>query len=339
MPDERFFHAPEPVRLSSLASKFSLEYKGDDKLVYSVAPLHEAAPQDLAFFDNVKYRMAFQTTRAGTCIVRPGFAQEAPDHLSLILSHTPYKTYALIASYLYPQRKPDPYISDKAYLHRSVTIGGGCVIEPGAVLEEGVVLEENCHICANATLGRNVMIGKGSRVGQGASVSHALIGENVTIYPGVRIGQDGFGFAPDPAGFVKVPQLGRVIIKDGVEIGANTCIDRGAGPDTVIGAGTWIDNLVQIGHNVTIGSNCIIVSQCGISGSSILEDYAVLGGQVGVAGHLRIGKAAKIAAQSGVMRNVPPGEEYMGTPCVPIRTFMKQVALLKKMVNNKKSGN
>jgi UDP-3-O-[3-hydroxymyristoyl] glucosamine N-acyltransferase len=132
---------------------------------------------------------------------------------------------------------------------------------------------------------------------------------------------------------VKVPQLGRVIIEDHVEIGANTTIDRGAGPDTVIGAGTWIDNLVQIGHNVKIGRGCVIVSQVGISGSTVIEDYAMLGGQAGVAGHLHIGQGARIAAQSGVMRSIPAGEEQMGSPAMPSKQFMRQVAALKRLIS------
>ena len=159
-----------------------------------------------------------------------------------------------------------------------------------------------------------------------------MIGSYSRLYPGVRVGQDGFGFAIDPAGHVKVPQLGRVIIEEHVEIGANTTIDRGAGPDTVIGQGTWIDNLVQIGHNVKIGRGCIIVSQVGISGSTVLGDFVAVGGQVGIAGHLQIGSGVRIAAQSGIMKDIPAGDEVMGSPAVPIRQYMKQVAFLKRLV-------
>jgi UDP-3-O-[3-hydroxymyristoyl] glucosamine N-acyltransferase len=182
-------------------------------------------------------------------------------------------------------------------------------------------------------IAQNVEIGDQSVIGANASISHALIGANVRIYPGVRIGQDGFGFAIDPAGHVKVPQLGRVIIGDSVEIGANTTIDRGAGPDTHIGQGSWIDNLVQIGHNVKIGRGCVIIAQTGVAGSTVLEDYAVLAAQVGVAGHLTIGMGARIGAQSGVMRDVAAGSEVMGAPAMPAKQFMRQVAMLRKMSN------
>jgi len=164
---------------------------------------------------------------------------------------------------------------------------------------------------------------------------HATVGDNTIIHTGARIGQDGFGFAMGPAGHVKVPQLGRVIVGADVEIGANTTIDRGTGPDTVIGDGCKIDNLVQIAHNVQIGQNCVIVSQTGISGSTELGDFVVLAGQVGLAGHLKIGSGARIAAQSGVMRNVDPGQELGGSPAKPVRAWLKEVATLERLARKK----
>jgi UDP-3-O-[3-hydroxymyristoyl] glucosamine N-acyltransferase len=153
----------------------------------------------------------------------------------------------------------------------------------------------------------------------------------VIIHPGARIGQDGFGFAMGPGGHLKVPQVGRVIIQDDVEIGANTTIDRGANRDTVIGEGTKIDNLVQIGHNVHVGRHCVIVGQVGISGSTVLEDYVVLGGQVGVAGHLRIGMGAQVGAKAGVMNDLAAGGKYLGAPAKPARQMFREVAALTKL--------
>ncbi|MFP4464344.1 MAG: UDP-3-O-(3-hydroxymyristoyl)glucosamine N-acyltransferase, partial [Alphaproteobacteria bacterium] len=204
------------------------------------------------------------------------------------------------------------------YIGQGVEIGNQVWIEAGAVIQEGVKIGNRC------------------RIGAGACVSHALIGDHVRLYPGVRVGQDGFGFAIDPAGHVKVPQLGRVIIEDHVEIGANTTIDRGAGPDTVIGQGTWIDNLVQIGHNVKIGRGCVIVAQVGISGSTIIEDFVAIGGQAGIAGHLRVGSGAKIAAQSGVMNNLEARKEYMGSPAFPKMQFFRHVAALNRLIKKEK---
>jgi UDP-3-O-[3-hydroxymyristoyl] glucosamine N-acyltransferase len=205
------------------------------------------------------------------------------------------------------------------------------------VIGKGATIGRNCWIEANAVIGCGVVIGDNCRIGPGATVSHALIGNNVRLYPGVRVGQDGFGFAIDPAGFVKIPQLGRVMIEDDVEVGANSCIDRGAGPDTVIGRGTWIDNLVQIGHNVRIGRGCILVGQCGIAGSTVLEDYVVVAAQAGIAGHLHVGKGARIGAQAGVLRNLDAGGEYMGSPCLPMRQNMRQIALLKRLTSRDKT--
>jgi UDP-3-O-[3-hydroxymyristoyl] glucosamine N-acyltransferase len=198
-----------------------------------------------------------------------------------------------------------------------------------------VEIGARCLIGANSVIGQGSVLGDDVRVGPNVSISHALIGARVRLYPGARIGQDGFGFALDPRGYVKVPQLGRVVIENDVEIGANTTIDRGAGPDTVVGAGTMIDNLVQIGHNVRIGRGCVLVSQVGISGSTRLGDYVMIGGQGGLVGHLTIGHGAQIAAQAGIMRDVAPGERVMGSPAVPFREFFRQVAALQKLARKK----
>jgi len=185
-------------------------------------------------------------------------------------------------------------------------------------------------ICKSVTIGAN------SQVGPNASIANAIIGSNTIIHAGVRIGQDGFGFAMGPDGHEKVPQLGRVVIGDHVEIGANTTIDRGTGPDTSIGNGTKIDNLVQIAHNVQIGQNCVLVSHVGISGSTELGDFVVLAGQVGVAGHLKIGSGTRVAAQSGVMRNIGAGQEMGGSPAKPVRKWLKEVATLERLAQKKK---
>jgi len=168
-------------------------------------------------------------------------------------------------------------------------------------------------------------------------VRYAIVGSRVRIFAGARIGEDGFGFAPDPSGHVKVPQLGRVLIGDDVEVGANATIDRGAGPDTIIGEGCRIDNLVQIGHNVRLGKGCIIIAQSGISGSTVLEDHVIVAAQGGLTGHLRIGKGARIGAQAGIMRDVPAGESVLGSPAVPVRQFFRQVTTLARLTTGKKN--
>jgi UDP-3-O-[3-hydroxymyristoyl] glucosamine N-acyltransferase len=187
-------------------------------------------------------------------------------------------------------------------------------------------------------VGPDVRIGRDRSIGPQSTIQCALIGNRVIVHAGVRIGQDGFGFAMGPGGHLKVPQIGRVIIQNDVEIGANTTIDRGANRDTTIGEGTKIDNLVQIGHNVTIGRHCVIVSQVGISGSTEVGDYVAIGGQAGLTGHLKIGAAAQVAAQSGVMRDIPGGERWGGSPAAPMRDWMKRVALLERLTRRDPSG-
>ncbi len=335
MADPKFFDRAGPVTLGQLAemtgAKLS-EGSDPDYEIHDVAALDTAGENDISFFDNKKYRDQFRNTRAGACLVSPEMAGEAPEGVHLLITPFPYKAYAHTAQFFYPEKWPDAFISPAASIDDSAQVGKECVIDPGAVIGEGAKIGDHCWIEANAVIGRNVEIGDHSRIGANATLSHCSIGSYVRLYPGVRIGQDGFGFAIDQAGHVKVPQLGRVIVEDKCEVGANTCIDRGAGPDTIIGSGTWIDNLVQIGHNVKTGKGCVLVSQVGISGSTVLGDFVAMGGQAGVAGHLNIGTAARIAAKAGVMRDVPPGEEQMGAPAMPIKKFMRQVALLNRMI-------
>lgn len=341
MADPSFFDKAGTFALQELAERTGARIRedqaqGSEKVVKDVAPLSSAGPEELTFLDNRKYRNDFLNSRAGACFVTEEMAKLAPETMICLITPAPYKAYARAAAIFYPFAFPAPHISERANIHPSAKISENCVIEAGACIGEGATLGEGCWVEHGAVIGRNVQIGPGGRIGPNASVTHAIIGKNANIYPGARIGQDGFGFAIDPAGHVKVPQLGRVIIGDNVEIGANTTIDRGAGPDTVIGSGTWIDNLVQIGHNVVIGKGCIIVAQVGISGSTHIGDYVAIGGQVGIAGHLKIGQGAKIGAQSGVMRDIPPGEEQLGSPAFPIKQTMRQISALNRLIQKKK---
>jgi UDP-3-O-[3-hydroxymyristoyl] glucosamine N-acyltransferase len=206
------------------------------------------------------------------------------------------------------------------------------------VIEAGVRLGARCQIGHNTVIAAGVELGEDCRVGANVTLSHCLIGARVVLHPGVRIGQPGFGFAPDPGGPVKIPQLGRVIVGDDADIGANTTIDRGSGHDTVIGPRTMIDNLVQIAHNVVLGRGCVLAAQVGIAGSTRLGDFVMAGGQSGVAGHLEIGSGARIAAQAGVIRDVAPGQTVCGMPALPIGLFMKQVAILKRLAKKRDGG-
>lgn len=339
MADPRFFQRQPAKSLSDLAALCGGRIAHDadaGRMIDDVAPLDVAAEGHISFLDNVRYKDSFKSSKAAACIVAEPMAEFAPAGMALIISKNPYKSYALVAQAFYPDSFPAAQISPAAFVDPSAKVGAGCVVEAGAVIKANAVIGDGSWIEANAVIGEGVEIGTKSRIGANATVSHAVIGSGTRLYPGARVGQDGFGFAIDPAGHVKVPQLGRVIIGDHVEIGANSCIDRGAGPDTVIGSGTWIDNQAQIGHNVKIGKGCVLVAQCGIAGSTVLEDYVVIAAQVGVAGHLRIGMGARIGAQSGVMKDVPAGAEQLGSPAGPSKDFMRQIIALKRLTKPQK---
>jgi UDP-3-O-[3-hydroxymyristoyl] glucosamine N-acyltransferase len=257
--------------------------------------------------------------------------------MALLLTPEPYKAYARAAWAFYPPQRPPSSVAATAVVDPSARLGADCWVGEYAVIEAGAEIGARCRIGHHAVISRGVVLGDDVTVGTHVSLSHCFIGSRVTLYPGVRIGQDGFGFAPDPSGHLKVPQLGRVIVEDDVEIGANTTIDRGAGPDTIVRRGTMIDNLVQLGHNVVVGRGCVLVSQVGISGSTKLGDFVMVGGQAGMAGHLTIGSGAKIAAKSGLMRDVPAGETVCGQPAVPINEFFRQVAAVQRLAKKKEN--
>ena len=336
MADPRFFSVAGPFTVAEIAKRIGAEIGGAgmrDRELRDVAPLETATERDLSFLDNRLYIDRFRVTRAGAVIVNEKLAAEAPKDATLLIVPTPYRAYALAAQVFYPEPPPTPGISPSAIIDRTAQLGDGCAVDHHAVIGPAVVIGQRCSIGANAVIGAAVVLGDDVRVGANATVSHCVIGARVKLYPGVCIGQDGFGFAPDPDAPVKVPQLGRVVIGDDVEVGANTTIDRGAGPDTIIGAGTMIDNLVQIGHNVQIGRGCVLVSQVGISGSTRLGDFVMIGGQVGLAGHLTIGNGARIGAQAGVMRDVAPGEAVLGSPAMPIKEFHYLTAYIRRLAS------
>jgi UDP-3-O-[3-hydroxymyristoyl] glucosamine N-acyltransferase len=222
-------------------------------------------------------------------------------------------------------------ISTGALVHPQARLENDVVIDPGAVIGPRAEIGSGTIVGPTAVIGPDVRIGRDCAIGAGATVTHALIGDRVIIHPGCRIGQDGFGYLMERGRHGKIPQVGRVIIQDDVEIGAGTTIDRGAIRDTVIGEGSKIDNLVQVGHNVTIGRHCTIVAQTGISGSVTLEDWVVLGGQVGIADHLTIGEGAQVGASSGVMNDIPAGARWFGTPAKPGREMFRELAVLRRL--------
>ncbi len=329
--DPRFFARSGPHPVAAVAAACGAPAPATARMLRGVAPLQTAGPDDVSFLDNRRYAPALEQTRAGAVIVHPALAARVPPTALALVTTEPYVGWARVAALFHPAPPPRPGVHPLALVEPGAEVHPTAEIGPFAVIAAGARIGPGCRIGPAAVIGEGVAIGAACRVGAHASISHALLGERVFIYPGARIGQEGFGFATTAAGFVTVPQLGRVVIEDDVEIGANSTVDRGSAQDTVIGAGSRLDNLVQIGHNVRLGRCCVIVSQAGISGSTVLEDFVMAGGQAGLTGHLHIGRRARIGAQAGVMADVPAGADVVGSPSMPVREFFRQVATLRRL--------
>ena len=332
MGDARFFlqAGPHSALVIAEAAGASVAPEHADRMLHGVAPLQTATVRDLSFLDNRRYADGLAASAAGAVLVHPSMQARVPPGCVALVTDAPYLGWARATALFHPRPAVAAGVHPSATIAASARIDPSAEIGPFAVIGADVEIGAGCQIGAGVVIGPSCSLGADCRIGVQVTLSHALLGKRVVIYPGARIGQDGFGFAPGPAGMVSVPQLGLVRIGDDVEIGANTTIDRGSAQDTVIGAGTRIDNLVQIGHNVRIGQHCVIVAQVGISGSTVLEDFVVIGGQAGVAGHLTIGRKTRIGAQSGVMADVPPGQDMVGTPAQKVKIFFRQIALLKR---------
>jgi len=343
MADPRFFENAGPFSLAQLADIAQAEVHGGDtaRRFDDIQPLQTAASTHVSFLDNRLYVEAFVSSAAGVCLVHQDFADRAPDHMSLLITPEPYRAYARVAYAFYPQscfgHSPKAQIHAAAHVDPTASLGVGCFVDAGAVIGANVKIGAGCSIGANSTIGSNVIMGDGCTVGPNVTLQFAIIGQSCVFHPGARIGQDGFGFAPG-AQHMKVPQLGLVRIGDEVDIGANACVDRGSGPDTIIGPGTKIDNLVQVGHNVEIGRGCLFPALSGFSGSTKVGNHVMMGGGTLVAGHLTIGDGARIAGNSGVMRNVGPGETVAGAPAFPAKEYWRQLAVLRRFAHKKKEA-
>ena len=338
MADTRFFKKVSGLTLADIAKigELKLPDNADLTRVFNdVASIDMATASEVTWAFIPAMREPLKNTKAGAVIVPENFLDLVPEGVIALVSNDPHRSYGLVASAFYP-REVESYISDKASIHPTAQLGEGCRVEAGAYIGANVVLGKKCDIRANAVIEEGVQMGDDCIVGANATISHCIAGSKVYIYPGAHIGQDGFGFAMSAKGPAKVPQLGRVIIGNDVEIGSGTTVDRGAMGDTVISDGCRIDNLVQVAHNVKLGRCCVIVSQVGIAGSCEFGDFVVAGGQVGFAGHLKIGSGAKIAAQSGLMNDVPAGAVLMGSPAVSRVEFMRQQIALQRLTKKKK---
>ena len=333
-----FFRAVAEISITELSQQIGCKIRDDDNgelMIGSAGPIEAAASGSLTFIDNPKYISALRETNAAAVICAPKNLENVPSGVVALISEQPYKAFAsamgvLFPSAMRPQPIVKPGIAEGAYIDPSVRLERDVTVEHGAVIGPNAQIGQNSLIGPNTIIGANVRIGRNSSIAGGASLICAIVGDNVIIHSGVRIGNDGFGFAMGPGGHQKIPQIGRVVIQDNVEIGAGTCVDRGSNRDTIIGEGTKIDNLVMIGHNVVIGRHCVIVGQTGIAGSAELGDYVVLGGQVAINGHVKIGMGVQIAGLSGVSGDVPPGVQWGGVPARPIKHWMRDIARLRR---------
>ena len=333
-PDPRFFESLGPVTLGELAelTGSAREQGRDDFEVAAAAVLGSADGRAVSFLSDRRLADAARATLAGACFVGANDAALLPGGCRAIITPSPQAAWAIATQRLHRPRQIDanaPFVHPDATLEEGVSIGHGAVVGAGAQIGAGT------QIGAHAVIGPGVAIGRRCEIGPAAAIGFALVGNAVHISASVVIGEAGFGVAVGPRGLIDVPQLGRVIIQDGVSIGAHTCIDRGAFDDTVIGENTKIDNLVQIAHNVVVGRNCAIAGHCGLSGSAVVGDGVQMGGRVGLADHVVIGAGARLAAAAGVMHNVPAGESWCGVPARPVRQFFREVAWLTKAAARK----
>ena len=342
MADPRFFSNRGPLTLSDVCARFDLALPAGAPASAAIADV--AAPETAAH-DHLIYCAGkgaadqVRASRAGFCLVETGLSVEQPEGMVLLRTGSPLAVFAAIAELLYPDHARSDWdgaerVHDTAIVEASARIAPTAVVGPRAQIGEGT------RIGPNAVIGQGVLIGRNCQIGANATITHTYLGDNVVILPGAQIGQPGFGFTSGRTGHTKVPQLGRVIVQDKVEIGACTTIDRGALGDTVIGEGSKIDNLVQIGHNCRIGRHCVIVGQVGMSGSCELGDFVVLGGQVGLADHVKIGDGARLAARSAMAPGeLPGGQDYGGAPAIPVREWRRQMAAYAMLGRRKRTTN
>ncbi len=332
--DPRFFPHAGPQRLGAVIAGLdeACAVEAPDTRFGGVAPLGDAGPEDISFCEGRRNADALRRTRAGAVFVQDALRDAVPRGCTALVVRWPALAFARAAALFHPAPAPSPGVHPTAVLGANVTIGASTEVGPHAVIGDGASIGPHCVIGPHATVGAGVVLGEGCRLHAHSSISHAICGSFVVLHPGARVGQEGFGFVPTPDGrFVTMPQFGLVRLEDRVEIGANACVDRGSHGDTVLGAGTRLDNLVQVGHNVRTGPGCVLVAQVGISGSATLGRHVTMAGQAGTAGHLTIGDGARIGAQSGVIRDVPPGADMLGSPAVPVKDAMRAMTVLKRL--------
>ncbi|MCP3389428.1 UDP-3-O-(3-hydroxymyristoyl)glucosamine N-acyltransferase [Bradyrhizobium sp. CCGB12] len=347
MAQPTFFTQPPASALVDIAALTKAQLvdpaRGGHRIT-GLASLDEAGPMHLTFFDNLKYADQLKATKAGACFVSPRFEAQVPAHVAVLRVAQPFRAFVRIAREWHGDAlRPQSWIGNdgiapSAIIDPSARLEDGVIVDPLAVIGPDVEIGSGTVIGVGAVIGPGVKIGRDCNVGAGTAIQCALIGNNVLIHPGCSIGQDGYGFIFfGPEGHLKVPQTGRVLIQNDVEVGANTTIDRGSLRDTVIGEGTKIDNQVQIGHNVTIGRHCLLAAQIGLAGSLSIGDNVALGAKVGINNHLKIGDGAQVTAMSAVKDDIPPGGRWGGHFAKPTKQWFKEIIAVERLVRDSKA--
>ena len=339
-----FFEQPPSSTLAELAALTKahlVDASRGGQAIKGLASLDEAGPMHLAFYDNLKYADQLASTKAGACLVSPRFEASVPAGVAVLRATQPFRAFVQIARELYGSAlRPKSCfgitgIARSAIIDPSAHLEDGVIVDPLAVIGPDVEIGSGTVIGAGAVIAEGVRIGRECNVGARTTIQFALIGNNVLIHPGCSIGQDGYGFIFfGPDGHVKVPQTGRVLIQNNVEIGAGTTIDRGSLRDTVIGEGTKIDNQVQVGHNVTIGRHCLLAAQIGLAGSLTIGDNVALGAKVGINNHVHIGDGAQVTAMSGVKDDIPANGRWGGYFAKPTKQWFRELIAVERLVRD-----
>ena len=324
-----------PITLKELADFCDAQIIGGDlsTSIYSAADITSAQTGQVTQLTNSRYAQHVKNSTASACFIAEGFTVDnVPECMALLVCADPELSFIRAVELLHPARVYSPQIAPQAVLENNVILGDEVYIGPYAVIGENASIGDGCAILTGVYIGNNVKVGKNCRIYPYAVIyDDVVIGNNVIIHSGSIIGADGFGYKFRNNMHVKVPQVGNVIIDDNVEIGANTCIDRGALGSTMIGAGSKIDNLVQIGHNNKVGKNVIMCGLTGVSGSCNIEDYAILAGSSGIADHVTIGQGAVVMARSGVAGDIKAGTQVFGSPAKDKKTAYKEQIAISKL--------